>query len=99
MAEVSKKGIIEMMERLQDGESLVFQLPQTFGGDKALLELNPRYPEKGEKKYVLLVGKTEEKARDGKPYWTSDKAKKLAAWVADRVPTFIEHRRSLQKAI
>jgi len=90
MKPVSKNEIIESMEKLQPGESLKFQLTPTFSSQIVILELNPAFPGKGEKKYLLRVGKTEEHARAGKPYNSSDKAKKLAEWVAERWPQRID---------
>ena len=87
---VSKNEIIERMEKLQPGERLTFQLTPTFSSQFVILELNPAFPGKGEKKYLLRVGKTEERARMDKPYNSSDKAKKLAEWVAERWPQWVD---------
>jgi len=90
MKPVSKNEIIESMEKLQPGERLTYQLTPTFSSQIVILELNPAFPGKGEKKYLLRVGKTEERARADKPYNASDKAKKLAEWVAERWPQRID---------
>ena len=90
MKPVSKDEIIERMEKLQPGERLTFKLTPTFSSQIVILELNPAFPSKGEKKYFLRVGKTEERAGADKPYNSSDKAKKLAVWVAERWPQWIE---------
>jgi hypothetical protein len=87
---VSKKEIMRMMEGLAAGEHLVFGLPQTFGGGVATIELNGLYPQKGQKRFVLRVGKDQENARDSKPFWSTDKTKHLAGWVTDRLGDFIE---------
>ncbi|MEW6670851.1 MAG: hypothetical protein AB1427_04060 [Thermodesulfobacteriota bacterium] len=89
MKPVSRNEIIERMEKLQPGERLTFQLTPTFSSQFVILELNPAFPGKGEKKYLLRVGKTEERARTDKPYNSSDKAKKLAEWVAERWPQWV----------
>jgi hypothetical protein len=90
MKPVSKIEIIERMEKLQPGERLTFQLTPTFSSQIVILELNPAFPGKKEQKYLLRVGKTEERARADKPYNSSDKAKKLAEWVAERWPQWVE---------
>ena len=82
---LKKKEIMEMMERLQNGKPLVFSLPPTFGGGIALIELNPEYDGKKQKKYRIRLGKDEALARVAKPFWETDKSKQLAAWVVDRL--------------
>lgn len=81
----SKKEIIQMMEQLGKGQSLLLKLPDTFGGSYAVLEINPQHPEKGQKKYTLRLGQDEDSARKAKPFWQSDKPKQLAGWVSDRL--------------
>jgi hypothetical protein len=90
MKPVSKNEIIERMEKLQPGERLTFQLTPTFSSQIVILELNPAYPGKGENKYLLRLGKTEARAKGDKPYISSDKAKKLAEWVAERWPQWAD---------
>lgn len=97
MTEATTKEIIAMMEGLREGQSLSFKLSPTFGGQFAVIELNPLYPAKGEKRYVLRVGKTEEAAREGKPFWAADKAKKLAGWVGERSAVLTTAAPPLQK--
>ena len=89
MVPTSKKEIMERMEDLKPGECLRFRLSETFGERFIILELNPLYPQKGQKKYVLLNGKDEANARSQAPFYASDKAKKLAEWVADRAATYV----------
>jgi hypothetical protein len=99
MVPTSKKEIMERMEDLKPGECLRFRLSETFGERFIILELNPLYPQKGQKKYVLLNGKDEANARSQAPFYASDKAKKLAEWVADRAATYItETEPPLQRA-
>lgn len=71
------KEIVQKMEQLTDGQGLKFNIPQTFGGGFAVIELNQN---KG-KKYLLKLGKDEKVS----PYFDSDKAKDLAKWVAERM--------------
>jgi hypothetical protein len=86
------------MEKLQQGETLKFRLSPTFGGMIVILELNPAYPKKNEKRYLLWLGKTEEHARRDNPYDTSAKAKKLAGWVSERWPQWLQEAPLAEKA-
>jgi DNA-binding Lrp family transcriptional regulator len=77
---LSREEIMDRMEKLKDGESLKFSIPEIFGGGVAIIGFNPKRSEKDAKKYLLEI-------RDGeevKPYWDTNKAKDLAKWVADR---------------
>jgi hypothetical protein len=86
MATVSKDEIIRKMESLNDGARLSFRLGQAFGAGAVIIELNPSYREKGQKKYLMWWGQDEVKAKGKSPLLASDKAKSIAAWVADRAP-------------
>jgi len=90
MAQISKKEIIARMEQLDKGGRLRFILSPTFGGRIVVVEHNPRHPEKGQKKYFMHWGKDEAQAMREKPLITTDKAKKVAEWVADRAPQWLE---------
>ncbi len=81
---VSTEDIIKQMEQLQTGQRLTFIFPAVFGGGKAIIGLNPKYPAKGEKKYVLKLGKDEALAENANPIATSDKPKPLAKWITER---------------
>ena len=81
---LSMDEITEQMEQFKEGQILKFSIPEIFGGGVAVVGLNPNYPGKGEKKYLLKVGDNEKLAEEGKPYWSSDKAGAVAKWVADR---------------
>jgi len=73
------------IEQLGQGQTLSYRLPEIFGGDLAVIRLNPQYPTKG-RKYILSA----EKIADGKPtgqrsrLWDSDKPKDIALWVIDK---------------
>ena len=90
MGQIKKKEIGARMEQLNRGGRLRFILSPTFGGRIVVVEHNPRYPEKGQKKYFMHWGKDEEQAMREKPLITTDKAKKVAEWVADRSPQWLE---------
>ena len=84
MEPVSRDEIIKRLQKIQHGENLKFRLSPTFGADIVILELNPAWPQKGQKKFLLWLGKTEALARRDKPFIQSDKAKKVARWVGER---------------
>jgi hypothetical protein len=84
MATLRKKEIIEKMEELKDGARLNFRLSPTFGAGAVVIELNPSHNEKGQKRYLMWWGDDEVKARAKQPFMSSDKAKSIAAWAADR---------------
>jgi len=84
MKPVAIDEIVKRLENIQPGEKLRLRTSPTFGEFMAILELNPAWPKKGEKKYLLWVGKTETVARAGKPFYQSDKAKKVASWPGER---------------
>jgi hypothetical protein len=46
---VSIEEILKQMEQFQNGQNLTFSFPAVFGGGRAIIGLNPRYPAKGEK--------------------------------------------------
>ncbi len=84
---VSKKEITAKLEATPPGGRLLYKLSPTFGGQFAILEHNAYAGEKGEKSYLLRLGKDEVAAYAGKPFFAHDKAKKVADWVAERAPT------------
>jgi len=96
---LNKKDIIQMMEQLTGEQKLVFKLPDTYGGGAAVLELNPLYPQKKQKKFILRTGRDADVAKTAKPFWSSDKAKDLAGWVADRANEIIERPAPLKEAV
>ena len=83
---MSKDEIIRKMESLNDGACLSFRLSQAFGAGAVVIEINPSYKEKGQKKYLMWWGQDEVKAKAKSPFMASDKAKSIASWVADRAP-------------
>lgn len=86
MASVSKDEIIRKMESLNDGARLSLRLDRAFGAGAVIIELNPSCKDKGQKKYFMWWGQDEVKAKAKSPLLSSDKAKSIAAWVADRGP-------------
>ena len=90
MKPMSKKRIIELMERLREGDRLVFDVVETFGLRTAIIQLNPRYPQERERKYLLRWGKDEASARNGRAFIASDEARHLADWLSERSPVLVE---------
>ena len=78
--------IMNQIEQLGPGESLTYQVGETYGGDLAIVDLNPQYPDKGQKKYRMST----EPLVDGKPSGKrtsllySDNSKKIASWFIER---------------
>lgn len=95
---VSKQIIMDAMECLKPGECLKLKLSPTFGGRTVILETNPAHPQKGEKKFLLRWADSEAQARAAAPFMDSDKAKKLAAWVAERAPEWLDQPPTFRKA-
>jgi hypothetical protein len=89
MGTVSKKEIIQKMEELNNGVRLRFRLSPTFGAVTVIIELNPAHKEKGQKKYLMWWGRNEEQARASSPFMSSDKAKGMASWVAERAAEWV----------
>lgn len=85
--ELSQKDIIaNQIERLGLGQSLSYKLSENCGGGLAVIELNPRYPEKRQRKYILSTDKIVDGEPAGKKYllFGHDNPKVLAGWVVDR---------------
>jgi len=98
MDPISRDEITKRLEALKSGEKLRLRTSPTFGDMTIILELNPAWPNKHQKKFLLWVGKTEEIARKSKPFNQSDKAKKLAGWAADRWPQWLPPETTIDKA-
>lgn len=98
MNPVSRDEILKRMESIQPGEKLKLRTTPTFGEMTIIVELNPDWPKKGEKKYRMWVGKTEAAARKDKPFYQSDKPKKLAGWAAERWPQWLTEDAVTEKA-
>ena len=95
----SKNQIVQMMEALDGGQVLLFQLSPTFGSHFIHIRRNPPEGPKGGKKFVMQWGKTQEAAQSSTPFLSTDKPKKIAAWVAEREPALLEGPPALQKAV
>jgi hypothetical protein len=86
MAPISKTEIIQKMEELKNGVTLGLRLGEVFGAGLVLIELNPLFPQKGQKKYLMRWGKSEAEIKAQSPFMTTDKPKSIAGWIADRAP-------------
>ncbi len=80
-----KDIMVGEIEQLSPGESVSYRLGEVYGGELAVIELNPEYPGKG-KRYFLSL----EKIVDGKPtgkrgrLWNTDNPKDIASWILER---------------
>jgi len=78
--------IANQIEQLGPGQSLSYKLPEAFGGDLAIIELNPLYPGKRQRKYIMR----RDEIVDGKPagkkslLFSLDNPRYIAGWVVDR---------------
>jgi len=86
MEQVNKKQVIEKLENLVPGHSLVCRLSPTFGGQTVVMDTTD---DKGKRVYFLRWGKDEDFARRSEPFIKSEKAKKLASWLAERAPQWV----------
>ena len=81
-----REALIKKIEELTPGQAVSYTLPETYGSGLAVITLNPDYPGKGRKKYIML----REGLVNGKPsgqrktLFESDKSKELASWIMDR---------------
>jgi hypothetical protein len=89
MATVSKKELIQKMEEMKDGERLSLRLSPTFGAATVIVELNPSRKEKGQKTYLMWWGNDAVQAKAKAPFLSSNKAKSIASWIADRAAQWV----------
>ena len=89
----SEKEILQQIEALSEpGSKVFFYLNASpasggpLGRGAALVELNPKYPGKGEKKYSLSAVPVvnEELSSKGLKMSNTDKAKDIARWIKER---------------
>jgi hypothetical protein len=89
MGSAIKEEILHKMEAMNDGAHLSLRLSPTFGADLVIIQLNPSHKEKGQKKYSMWCGKDDVEAKAKSPFLSSNKAKTIAAWVAERAPQWV----------
>lgn len=83
---LTQKEIISHIEQLSAGESVSYRLPESYGGQVAVVVFNTEYPWRRDGKYLLSV----RTLVDGKPMGkkeqvlVSDEAKEMAAWLSER---------------
>jgi len=90
MTALKKAEIMEMLEKLGTGQTLYFGMPPVFGGGATVVGLNPLFPQKGQKKYQVRIGESAEIARNAEPLFATDKPKKVAVWLVDRLAFVLE---------
>ena len=83
---LTQREIISHIEQLSQGESVSYRLPESYGGQVAMVEFNTEYPWRRDGKYLLSM----QTLVDGKPtggkeqVLESDEAKDIVAWLAER---------------
>ena len=80
------KELIKQVEELSSPDQKIeYVLHKDYGGDTAVIQLNPKFGEKKQKKYLL--GWKRPGADNSKltHLMASDKAKDVANWVSDRL--------------
>ena len=72
------------MEKISNTDQTIeYQLHKDFGGDIAVIQLNPKFGEKKQKKYLLGWKKRPDATLSH--IFSSDKAKDVANWVHERL--------------
>jgi hypothetical protein len=80
---LSRREIIENIEKLRQGESLGYRLPKAYDGQIAVVWSNTGYPWRGGKYMLSTLAPVEGKAYGEKTLvLESDEAKKIAAWLS-----------------
>ena len=82
----SPKDIIAgQIEQLVPEQVLRYKLPEVYGNEIIIIQLNPQYPQKG-KKYSFGTQQLVNGELSGKisHLWDSDKSKDFAGWIIER---------------
>jgi hypothetical protein len=98
MEYLKRKELQTMLEAAPPRACLSFRFNPTFGGNFAVVRLNPDHPAGG-KRYIIGFGLSLDKALESKPLWRSNKAKEVADWLAERCPVLVEEAPVLEKAV
>ena len=83
---LTQREIISHIEQLSAGESVSYRLPESYGGQVAVVEFNTEYPWRRDGKYLLNV----QTLVDAKPVGEkervleSDEARGIATWLYQR---------------
>jgi hypothetical protein len=89
----TKEEILPKIEELKEpGETIFFYLSASpvqggpLGKGAAVVELNPKYPENKQKKYILYIAPVNgmEPAGKGMKLFDSNKSKDLSSWIKER---------------
>lgn len=81
-----KEVLVNTFEQMKTGQVLFFKCSETWGDDFVSIELNPRYPDKGEKKF-LMCNEANVKGMPSeikKPMFSVEKPLELANWIIER---------------
>ena len=80
----TKKHLIEQVEKLSSIDQMIeYQLHKDFSGAITVIQLNPLFGEKKQKKYLLGWKKRPDATLSH--IFSSDKAKDVANWVHERL--------------
>ena len=85
-----RETIIKQIEQLAAEQTLIYQLRESWGAavtdEAAVIELNPKYPGKGQHKYILSTENLVDGKLSGERTHLSDsnKPEDLAAWILNR---------------
>jgi hypothetical protein len=79
------KELVAQVEQLSSNDQKIeYKLHADYGSDIAIIQLNPKFGEHKQKKYLLGWRKDVDGSRLT-PLLSSDKAKDVAGWVSDRL--------------
>lgn len=79
----TQREIISHIEQLSSGESVIYRLPEVYGGRVAVVEFNGEYPWRGRKYELSLQTLSDSKVEGGgERVLESDEAKDIAAWLS-----------------
>ena len=88
---LKSSDVLETMESLAPGQRAVWQLSKTFGSAITVVTTDPAKKKDSERRFVLHLGDTLEKALATAPFMHGRPARKLSTWISDRNPVLVEN--------
>lgn len=80
-----KEIIINQLEQLALGQTLGYKLSEVWGGELAIVGLNPQYPQKGKRYFIDLEEFVDNKpSGQRKPFVQIEKTKDVASWIIEK---------------
>ena len=80
-----KEILINQLEQLAPGKTLSYKLPELWGGELAIVGLNPQYPQNGKKYFIDLEEFVANKpSGQRKPFVQVEKTKEMASWIIEK---------------